>query len=581
MFNSLNFEVQFREPRNGHSGHYKDSHTFTEGMTIIHGPNEAGKSMRSEMLRFGLWGRKALRSKVSGYVKLNVQVEFTLKGVDYKVVRSKSNSHLTQAGKDYATGTSPVNEAIEALFGYDMEVFDLANAVLQGEVEQLGKMKPAQRKSLVDNLIGLGAIDDMIKLLSDERRLDKQTLATLKDVLVEPIKPLMVQELSDEEMIGFPALKKDILRARAIDNELAGLKVTVPQAPAVPNDTVCQWAAQWPEMEQLRRAARSAAVYAKSLEAVRDTGYTPEQLSELYTQALNYEACEDVTCPACDLDFNPSGVDKPEFSSQQVSKMRQQQATYEKYQEAQLMSDTAQDALLKFLEPDLLDSAHAEVKAFQQAQQVYEAQMVSLSRTNNRIDALEKERFNLSKYSGDFDLYEKSYNSSLTAMQLMVQYTKYKAAYDGQKTKVDMLEAKIEDYDNAIIGLRTLKVSIKSYLVPSLNKVASAYLAQMTDGARSSIVISEEFEIKVDNQPMEALSGSAKAVANLAIRLALGQTLTNSVFSVLMADEIDASMDTQRAEYTAKCLRNLTGKIKQIIIISHKKLDADNYVELT
>jgi len=193
---------------------------------------------------------------------------------------------------------------------------------------------------------------------------------------------------------------------------------------------------------------------------------------------------------------------------------------------------------------------------------------------------LEQERAGLTLYSGDFEEYEKKFNQSLTNYQLIRQYETYKEAYDTQFEKVTKLKTEVENYDVAIVGLRNLKTSIKSYLVPSLNKVASAYLSQMTDGARSSVVISDQFDITVDGQPMEALSGSAKAVANLAIRLALGQTLTNSVFSVLMADEIDAAMDKERAEYTAKCLRKLTTKISQIIIISHKKLEADNYVEL-
>lgn len=580
MFNSLKFEVQFKEPRNGHSGHFKDTHVFEEGLTIVHGPNEAGKSMRSEMLRFALWGRKALRSKVSGYAKLKAEVEFTLKGIDYVVSRTKSNAHLTQAGDDFATGTSPVNEAMESLFGYDMEVFDLANAVLQGEVESLGRMKPAQRKSLVDNLIGLGAIDEQIKLLSDERRLDKQALATMKDTMVVPEKPIMVQELDTQEMVDFPALKKDIIRARAIDAELAGLQVTVPVAPKEPSAETLALAERGPELEQLMRAAGTAATYAASLPEGKDTGYTPEQLGILYTEALNHEACEDVTCPECDTTFNPAGV-APELTSKQVSKLRAQQAAYAKRMEALSVQASAEHALDAFEDRTNVELAQARVKTYRGKQQVYSAQMTSHRRTTRRINELEQERLQLKKFSGDFDLYEKSYNLSLTAMQLMVQYEKYKVAYDEQKEKVDALDAKISDYDAAIIGLRNLKVSIKSYLVPSLNKVASAYLAQMTDGARSSVIISEDFEIRVDGQPMEALSGSAKAVANLAIRLALGQTLTNSVFSVLMADEIDASMDAQRAEYTAKCLRNLTGKIKQIIIISHKKLDADNYVELT
>ena len=581
MFNSLNFEVQFKEPHKGHSGHFKDTHVFKKGMTIIHGPNEAGKSMRSEMLRFALWGRKALRTKVSGYTKLKVTVTFTLKGVDYTLVRSKTTAKLIQAGEDYATGTSPVNDAVEALFGYDLEVFDLANAILQGEVESLGKMNPAQRKALVDSLIGLGAIDDQISALSEERKLDKHSLTTLKDTLVVPQEPVVVAELTQEDLITFPSLKASVLRARAIKGELKGLKTSIPVAPEVLSNTTMALAQKAPLLEQLVTAARTAADYYNSLPDVKTTGYEVEELTRMYTQALNHEACEEVTCPECNHEFNPSGVEPPKYTSSKLSKLRQNEEAHLKKEEALEASVRASYKLKAVENIKGIEMAAQQVKDYRRATQIYQAQLTHHRRTTKRIDELEQEYSKLEKYSGDFEDYERKYNLSLTALQLQVQYQKYKKMYDEQQEKVDNLEARIEDYTKAIAGLRSLKVSIKSYLVPSLNKVASAYLTQMTDGARSSVVISEDFDIKVDGQPMEALSGSAKAVANIAIRLALGQTLTNSVFSVLLADEIDASMDTQRAKYTAQCLRNLKGNIQQIIIISHKRLDADNYVELT
>ena len=73
-----------------------------------------------------------------------------------------------------------------------------------------------------------------------------------------------------------------------------------------------------------------------------------------------------------------------------------------------------------------------------------------------------------------------------------------------------------------------------------------------------------------DGQRLDTLSGSGKAVANLALRLGLGQVLTNNVLSVFVGDEIDASMDDDRARNLHNSIQGLAGKISQIIHISHK-----------
>lgn len=582
MFQTLKFEVQFKRPRKGHSGHFKDSHTFKKGMTLIYGANEKGKSLRAEYLRFALWGRKALRGKVSDYKKLTVDVEFQLKGVDYKIHRTKSDATLYQGDTPMATGTSPVNDKLETLFGYDMEVFDLANAVLQGEVEALGKMQPARRKSLVDNLIGLGVIDDTIKELIEARKTSKVALATLESNLIEPKEPTVSLSLTEDEIEAFPKVKAAYIRGQAIENELKGLSVSELEKPEPNYD----WdkAEMFSEYHQLTLAHDVASKYLERMPDPDDTGMTLDQIREAYTTALSFEACENVECPECEHKFNPSGFDEPKLTSKQCVKLREQQQQFNQRVEAKEASKVAGDKLNMFLgtvrSKDIVQ-ANEDAEVYKKALILYNMNVKFNEMAKQRKVKLELERDNLLKYSGNFQEYEKKYNETLTAAQLIRQYDTYKKAYDTLLEKVETLGTEVENYDTAIVGLRNLKTSIKSYLVPSLNKVASAYLAQMTDGARSSVVISENFDIVVDGQPMEALSGSAKAVANLAIRLALGQTLTNSVFSVLMADEIDAAMDKERAEYTAKCLRKLTSKISQIIIISHKKLEADNYVELT
>jgi len=81
------------------------------------------------------------------------------------------------------------------------------------------------------------------------------------------------------------------------------------------------------------------------------------------------------------------------------------------------------------------------------------------------------------------------------------------------------------------------------------------------------------FDIIVEAQTINTLSGSGKAVANIAICISLGQILTNR-----MADEFDAAMDSERAEHTAQALRRLTTIAAQIILVTHKWPETDRTV---
>jgi DNA repair exonuclease SbcCD ATPase subunit len=102
----------------------------------------------------------------------------------------------------------------------------------------------------------------------------------------------------------------------------------------------------------------------------------------------------------------------------------------------------------------------------------------------------------------------------------------------------------------------------------------------MTGGQRQSIAVDEEFDVTVDGQPLNTLSGSGKAVANLSLRIGLGQVLTNNVLSLFVGDEIDSSLDKDRAENTAMTFEALKSRISQILLITHKRPCADYYIEL-
>ncbi|MFB2553919.1 AAA family ATPase [Ensifer soli] len=162
--------------------------------------------------------------------------------------------------------------------------------------------------------------------------------------------------------------------------------------------------------------------------------------------------------------------------------------------------------------------------------------------------------------------------------QALAAYTVQRATFDRIVAEVDGYRADTCDWLKVREALRLLRLKIKQFLVPSLNRVASQLLARMTGGDRQTVTVDEAFNITVDGQAIDTLSGSGKAVANLALRIGLGQVLTNNVFSVFIGDEIDASMDSNRSNRTADVLRSLGERISQLLLVSHKRPDADYYI---
>lgn len=148
------------------------------------------------------------------------------------------------------------------------------------------------------------------------------------------------------------------------------------------------------------------------------------------------------------------------------------------------------------------------------------------------------------------------------------------------ETRATLLEHDAAQYRRVRKSFIDLRQSVKQHLLPSLNAVASQLLRQMTGGSRQVVMIDDDFEIWVDKQKIHTLSGSGKACANLAIRIALGQVLTSRVFPLFLGDEIDASMDEFRAEQTALTLRSITDRISQLLLVSHKTVDADQTIRL-
>lgn len=143
-------------------------------------------------------------------------------------------------------------------------------------------------------------------------------------------------------------------------------------------------------------------------------------------------------------------------------------------------------------------------------------------------------------------------------------------------------EVEIERLTKGLEGMIEFKRRIKTYVIPSLESVASQMITEMSAGELNRFEISEDFDILLDGKKICLLSGSEKALANIALRLSLGRVLTKGVLSLFIADEIDASMSEERAEMVHSALLRLrkAEKVKQILVITHKELECDNEIRI-
>lgn len=205
--------------------------------------------------------------------------------------------------------------------------------------------------------------------------------------------------------------------------------------------------------------------------------------------------------------------------------------------------------------------AKAQETAKEAARQMYEQYPKDLDLQLDRANVAYKERL----------LWESEQRTFEAAQQ----------KYQAQLAETQKDQENLKQWELCREAVKLLRQRVKAFLLPSLNKVASGLLYTMTAGVLNWIVVSEDFDITVDGQRLETLSGAGKSVANLALRIGLGRVLTGRVFNVLLLDEVDASCDDDRAAAIAACLQNLTSQISQIIQVSHKpNLVADQYVKL-
>lgn len=166
---------------------------FTSGLNVFRAENEKGKSTVYHAIAYALWGTRALPDSFEETVtwgkkpsELRVRLEFTVAGILYKIVRSKSGAELT-SGTLVVSGQAEVTAHVERLTGANMAVGMATLLAAQGGLQA---SLDGSAVALIEKLSNMSLIDALVsrvqeKLPSGNTKLLEVQLAGLSE-LVEP-----------------------------------------------------------------------------------------------------------------------------------------------------------------------------------------------------------------------------------------------------------------------------------------------------------------------------------------------------------------------------------------------------------
>lgn len=147
---------------------------FGEGLQVVRGSNEAGKSTMLEAIAYALFGVKACRGSLTDVVtwgkpesSLAVTLVLEIEGIDYVITRKKSGAEVNYAdGK--VTGQAEVGAFIERLLGVSNATVSKLMLANQGTIRGALASGPKATMELIEQLAGFEVLDEVIDLITEK-----------------------------------------------------------------------------------------------------------------------------------------------------------------------------------------------------------------------------------------------------------------------------------------------------------------------------------------------------------------------------------------------------------------------------
>lgn len=611
MIETLKYVVSFNTTGRTLKNHLR----FKPGITVIKGENESGKSFVLEMIRYALFGAEALRGLRTDYDKLDVTLTITVKDKLYTIIR-KDNRATVNINE--AVGTTAVNKYIIKILGFGLAVFDISANAMQGELDKLTKdLTATQRRKIIDDVTGLSLFEAAEKDCREEANTFRKISEALEAQLVEPVGPVKPDDYEESTVLKLrldEEIKNRTIRASFIHMD----KPVLPENPLGNPDCLAHEQERLADLKQRlslqqqldrlpqvdedydeQTLRRYKAALEQSALGPLPSGYNESELLQWQEDHIILQR-EDgpLICGNCGeivrgkaLPLVPK-LSRAEITDELTRLRRWQGRTFDSNLDDSPLTDSdisdrldaianaPKSAIIRSqilgLGPELTDRSEEAA-----AWRAYQADMEAwVYRENDYGKWLERKAVVDALPEPETYLTER-YEMALRYETLQAKHETAMEIYTNQLERLEAARLKRDGFKRGSDALKDARKEIKRYLVPSLSRVASALLVEMTDGQRRTIKIDEDFEIWVDRQHVRTLSGSGVSVVNLALRIALGQVLTQSVIPFFLADEIDANMAAKRTKATHDSLKRLKSKLKQIIVVTHKEFEGDHTICLS
>jgi len=222
---------------------------------------------------------------------------------------------------------------------------------------------------------------------------------------------------------------------------------------------------------------------------------------------------------------------------------------------------------------DFDEKKYAAVKnTVEESYKKYQSSLTSLSEIRNK---LEKLKINQERMEGEKNLVLQQIKN----LQQNIE--------EQQKIMKKMKEKKKEMQHLKMLNdiMTSFRIHVISQIRPTLSFYASELFEGLTDGKYSEIELDENYNLIIyDNgspYTIERFSGGEEDLANLCIRLAISEVITQragSMFNFIVLDEIFGSQDNIRKQNIIRALNSFSSKFRQIFLITHIE-EIKNFME--
>ena len=670
---------------------FKDSLIeFPDGVTGVVGLNGAGKSTIFEAIAWVLYGPVAARTSADQIKRENaehsdpcrVELGFIFGDDKYRVVREMSGKSLATSasatinGKLVANGAEIVSKFIQKKLGMDFKSFYTSIFAKQKELNALSSMNASERRPLILRMLGIDALDDIIKEIKFDKRNKDAVIGRLgqdlvdkngrnkTDVYQNEIKNLE-QKKDDLDLLlkksteNISIAKKEV---EALEKRYANAKKECEKIQKN-KEKLAEKKTLFENKEKLREEIKQLQSKIKdrrqSIEKQQKKNEAFKNLEvEIKTTESNLSKAEDATETiikkteqkktliksieeaVTDIDSKRKKIEKIGSDAKCPTCERvlgdQYTALIQKFDEKKQKKDKEKESFLKTLkiEQNEYERLSREQRALQKKRNYLQTQLrekeridttiknvlTEINREEKEIDDKEKQLMKIGKVEFNLNEYEsvkrrvetlrKELDPSLKTFQekkdllnkAKIDLVKKESDKKSVLQEIKNLQQKIKELEEFkkrikeekknvqhLSMLNEIMSSFRTYLIsqirPTLSLYASELFDQLTDGKYSEIELDENYNLIVyDNgvpHNIERFSGGEEDLANLCIRLAISEVITEkagSVFNFIILDEIFGSQDNIRKQNIIKALSSFSSKFRQIFLITHIE-EIKNFME--